>query len=170
MSKHSALWLNEALTPEEALADVDFGAYLPTDVPADWQTEGFTRYRDQDEDSLSGLWTSGYDSLRWTVSRLTDESRIVDVSCPEQYDLSLYPIPRAESVPEALWEMVNNPIFRIEDLTLELVYARAYTVEDAGDSSAYRMRFSVLYGDTVVEVSTKGVSPEWLWQQLKDLG
>ena len=169
-SKNSDLWLNEELALDEAVADVDFGAYMPREVPAGWQEEGFSRYRGQDQDRLSALWTSGYDSLRWTVSYLTDESRIVDVNCLEQYDLSLYPIPRAESVPEELWEMVDNPIFCIEDLTLELIYTRAYTVDDAGDSDGYRMRFSVLYGDTVVEVSTKGVSPEWLWEQLKDLG
>lgn len=167
--RDAQLWLNEELTLEEAVADVDFGAHMLREAPAGYQEEGFRRYRDQYQDQLSACWTSGYDSLRWTVSRLTDESRIADVNCPEQYDMSLYPIPLAESVPEALWEMVDNPIFRIEDLTLELVYTRAYKVEDAGDSDGYRMRFSVLYGDTVVEVSTKGVSPEWLYQQLKDL-
>ena len=31
------------------------------------------------------------------------------------------------------------------------------------------MAFSVRYGDTIVEVHTKGVNPEWVYHQLKNL-
>jgi hypothetical protein len=64
---------------------------------------------------------------------------------------------------------VENPIFRIEDLTLEAVQARAYEVSDAGDISGPRMRFSVLYGDILVEIDVKGASPETIFESLRQL-
>ncbi|HBD86427.1 MAG TPA: hypothetical protein DC001_03270, partial [Clostridiales bacterium] len=80
-----------------------------------------------------------------------------------------YPIPRGESVPRELWEIVNDPIFRIEDLTLEVVQARAYEVSDAGDISGPRMRFGVLYGDILVEINVKGASPEAVFEMLQQI-
>ena len=76
------------------------------------------------------------------------------------YDMGLYPIPLAEPVPKELWEIVSNLIFRAEELTLNVVWKRAYQVEEAGDTSGYRMQFSVLYGDVAVEINSKGVDPE----------
>ena len=110
----------------------------------------------------------GYDELSWTVYTISeaDESRITEIDETENYDLTLYPIPRASSVPDELREIVNNPIFIGEELTQEAVFARAYKVEDAGDSNGWRMNFSVKYGDTVVEIRAKGVDPEWMYQQL----
>ena len=87
----------------------------------------------------------------------------------EQYDLSLYPIPRADSVPEELREVVDHPIFQKEELCQEAVQRRAYTVEDAGDSQGPRMSFGVRYGDMVVELSAKGVDPGWVYAQLASL-
>ena len=84
----------------------------------------------------------------------------------KNYDLSRYPIPRADSVPDELREIVNDPIFEAEELTLEAVYCRAYKVSDAGDTDGWRMRFSVRFGDVIVSVSAKGVEPEWIYQQL----
>ena len=70
---------------------------------------------------------------------------------------------------ERLREIVDDPIFDAEELTLEAVYRRAYKVQDAGDTDGWRMRFSVKYGDVIVSVSTKGVDPEWVYQQLMNL-
>ena len=50
-----------------------------------------------------------------------------------------------------------------------MTYRRAYKVDDAGDTDGWRMKFSVWYGDVVVAVSTKGVEPEWVYQQLTNL-
>ena len=105
------------------------------------------------------------------MSKLDDyaESRLTAIDDTENYDLSLYPIPMADSVPDELREIVNDPVFKIEELTLDTVYKRARIVNDAGDSGGYRMMFSVLYGDTVVAISTKGVSPEWVFEALKNI-
>ena len=85
------------------------------------------------------------------------------------YDLALYPIPRASSVPKELRQIVDNPIFYAEELTQDAVWARAYKTGETGDSDGWRMTFSVIYGDTVVEIRGKGVNPEWIYQQLVDL-
>lgn len=98
-----------------------------------------------------------------------DEARITSVADTRNYDLSLYPIPHANSVPYELREIVNDPIFRSEELTLEAVQARAYEVLDAGDEPGCRMRFGVLYGDTLVEINVKGARPEAIVQILQEI-
>ena len=70
---------------------------------------------------------------------------------------------------EELREIVDNPIFDANELTLETVYMRAYKADEAGDVDGWRMAFSVKYGDVIVEVRTKGVEPEWVYQQLMNL-
>lgn len=156
------------LSHTEAIDDPVFGAYFLRKIPEGYSVETIRRYKDYRSNYLSGLWCRGYDELDWRVSRITenDRTRITSVTDTENYDLSLYPIPRAESVPEELTEIVNDPIFLAEELTLEAVMARAYQVNDAGDTDGWRMHFSVLYGDTLVEVRTMGVDPEWLYDQL----
>lgn len=164
-------WCDETLSHADALNDPDYGAYMIQSVPSGYTAESIRRYKDQSDDYLSGLWTSGYDEIRWSVSTFSeaDASRLTSVADTENYDLSLYPIPRASSVPEELWEIVDNPIFYADELTVEAVWARAYKTGETGDSSGWRMAFSVRYGNIVVEVRTKGVDPEWVYQQLISL-
>lgn len=155
----------------DAQNDTVYGNLFLRAVPDGFQEESIIRYIHPERDSLSGLWTKGLDQLSWRVAPLreADESRLVSKSETEKYDLSLYPIPRAESVPESLREVVDNPIFDIRELTLDLVKKRSYRIQDAGDTNGERMHFSVRYGDAVVEVSSKGVSSEWIYEQLKEL-
>ena len=155
-------------TLSEAQAEPDFGRYLPSELPTGFAESTIRRFQFQNSNSLSALWSKGLDDLMWVVSPYTEENaqRLTSVNDKENYDLSLYPIPRADSVPDELREIVDNPIFDAKELTLETVYSRAYKVEDAGDTDGWRMRFSVRYGDVIVAISTKGVEPEWLYQQL----
>lgn len=164
-------YFDNQLSQREALDDPAFGAYFIAELPEGYAVESIRRYMDYQSNYLYGLWCRGYDDLFWHVSRITDEEkgRITAVSDTVNYDLSLYPIPRADSVPEELWEIVDNPIFLAEELTLEAVRARAYRIHDAGDTDGWRMDFSVLYGDILVEVRAKGVDPEWLYNQLLSL-
>lgn len=156
------------LTLSQAQADADFGAYMLGTVPSGYMEESIRRYKDQNNDYLSGLWTKGYDQLSWQVTSYTeqDANRLTGIDETENYDLSLYPIPRAQSVPDELREVVDDPIFIAEQLTLDAVYARAYKSGESGDSSGWRMTFSVKYNDFIVRVSSKGVEPEWVYQQL----
>ena len=164
-------WFDKSLSHQEALNDSDFGTFMLREVPSGFVAESIRRYKDQTADYLSGLWTSGYDELWWKVYTLSeaDEGRLTSIADRENYDLSLYPIPRASSVPDDLREIVDNPIFSTDELTMDAVWARAYTTGESGDSDGWRMAFSVRYGDTIVEVRTKGVDPEWLYQQLVNL-
>lgn len=162
---------NDSLTLQEARCDEAFGVYIPQQFPDGFAFSDANRFVNQQWDTLSVFLTKGMDDLSWRVSRLQaqDKGRITTVADTQNYDLSLYPIPRAESVPEALWEIVNSPIFKIEELTLEAVNARAYRIADAGDSDGWRMHFGVLYGDVLVEVTTKGVTPDQLFNLLSEL-
>ena len=155
-------------TLAEAQTEPDFGRYMPSELPAGFCDAAIRRFKFQDANYLSAMWSKGLDDLSWVVDLYTEEdaNRLTSVNDKENYDLTLYPIPRADSVPDELREIVDNPIFEAEELTLETVYCRAYKVDDAGDTDGWRMRFSVKYGDVIVSVRTKGVEPEWLYQQL----
>ena len=158
---------DEKLTLEEAQNDPDFGAYLPEGVPSKFAFESAQRFLNQEQNSLSASWNSKNDYISWSVSKATDYDHglIVAASEFEKYDMSLYPIPLVESVPKELWEYVNNPVFLAEELTLDVVNARAiYAGNDRGDSSGWRIDFSVLYGDVVVRANIKGATPEQVWE------
>ena len=158
-------------TLSEAQAEPDFGKYMPSELPTGFGDAAIYRFRFQDANFLTASWSKGLDNLSWAVSPYTEQDapRLTGVDEKEKYDLSLYPIPRADSVPDELREIVNDPIFEAEELTLEAVYCRAYKVDEAGDTDGWRMRFSVRYDDVVIAVSTKGVAPEWVYHQLKNL-
>lgn len=158
-------------TLSEAQSEPDFGQYMPSQLPAGFEEAAIRRFKFQNANYLSGLWSKGLDDLSWVVSPYTeaDARRLTGINEKENYDLSLYPIPRADSVPDGLREIVDDPIFAAEELTLDAIYCRAYKISDAGDTDGWRMRFSVRYGDIIVSVSAKGVEPEWLYQQLVNL-
>ena len=162
---------DEDLSLSEAYADGDFGAYLPKKLPDGFSEESIRRYKDYQNDYLSGLWTSGLAQIEWRVYYMSeeDENRLTSVETVENYDLSLYPIPMAQSVPEELREIVSHPIFDINELTLDAVYARSRFTEELGDASGCRTSFDVCFGDVVVRISTKGVSPEWIFDALTSL-
>ena len=156
---------------KDARAEPDFGRYMPSKLPAGFEESAIRRFQFQNANYLSAMWSGGLNSLSWVVRSCTDEdaNRLTAVHEFENYDLSLYPIPRAESVPDELYEIVNDPVFKAEELTLEAVYRRSYKVQDAGDTDGWRMNFSVLYGDILVSVNAKGVDPEWVYQHLMEL-
>ena len=147
---------DKPLSHKEALNLEPYGTYFLSEIPESFAEESIRHYQDQYTAYLAGLWTRGYDELSWRVSNLTEEDkhRLTHSEETDRYDLSLYPIPRADSVPEELREVVDNPIFYAEELTPELVWARAYKSDEQGDSSGWRMSFSVLYGDVIIKVSS----------------
>ena len=87
----------------------------------------------------------------------------------EKYDVSLYTVPYAESVTAELASVFYRPVFRIEDLTLDIVRARTAFAEDAGDSEGPRISLCVLCGDILAEIKAKGVSPERVYGELSSL-
>lgn len=168
--KETHVWIdNSDLTLSKAREDETFGAYMPNSVPRGFTQSVIRRYKADNGDWLYGSWYDwNYGSIIWEVSYLDDYAagHITSVEDRENYDLSLYSFPLGESVPAALRSIVDNPVFLMEELTLDTVCARAYRVNEAGDTDGWRMTFSVLYGDVVVRVSVKGASPEWVFEQL----
>lgn len=164
-------WQDKNLPQTEALVDPDFGAWFLPTAPSGFAEESIRRYQDQNTNALWGLWTREYDQLRWEVRYLTteDADNLVAISEPETYDLSRYPIPRAESVPEQLRDIVDRPIFNAEELTWEVLSTRADTAADTGDSDGIRMNFGVRYGNIIVEIQSKGVDAQWIYEQLMAL-
>lgn len=152
-----------SLTHEQALEDELFGSLFPFSAPEGFTAEAISR----NDDSLAGLWSDGYRELYWVVRAWedADTARVTAASDTENYDLSLYPIPRADSVPEALREIVDDPIFDAGELTQAVVDARTYT----GDEGYACLHFSVKYGELLVTVRAKGVDPAWVYAQLAAL-
>lgn len=161
----------EDQTLAQAYAHPDFGAYLPQSIPKDFAFERAMRQHNKTMDSLFVTWSKGMAYLEVRVFRLEENhrGRLTTAEAPETYDLSLYPIPRAESVPMELWEVVNCPIFPAEELTLPVLETRADRVQDAGDVGGGRFHLGVLYGeDIVVEITAKGVTTEEIFTSLTE--
>jgi len=159
-------WRDDILTLQEAKADADFGAYVPTVIPAGFKFSNAHRQTSR----LSLNYYAGMRYIEISIAEATakDHARIVDISKTETYDLSLYPIPRANSVPEELWQIVNNPVFMFDELSEEILWTRAYKVDDTGDdNTGYRMQFSVLYENTVISLNIKGTEPEHVLRMLQ---
>ncbi len=162
---------NDSLSLAEARADADFGMYIPETLPKGFGLENANRFINQERNTLSVNWTKDMSYISWKVSLLkdNDKTRITHITDTKNYDFALYPIPRADSVPDELREIVDNPIFLIDELILDTVRARTYEVSDSGDEQGHRMRFSVLYGDTLVELNVKGATPEAVFEILQQI-
>ena len=155
---------------EEAHQDPDFGRFMPLTVPAGFVFDNARRTLSQTYDGLSAFWQPDSQrmcSIWWQIARLRehDLDRIVSIDEREKFDLSLYPIPWMDSVPDELIQVVSNPIFRAEEITLEAVQARVLEDSRRGGMGAW-ISFGVLFDDVVVTVTTTGVSPEDIWAML----
>lgn len=168
---------HDKMSYEDALEDPDFGRWILKDLPKDFSPGEIYRDIDYYSDELScsfrdesGRFQWCVPNFRWCASRFTEneEDRLVSVSEKEIYDISRYPPPRVETVPREIEMRVKNPIFRIEELTLEAVRLR-YDEGEINGNPYNDMVFGVLYGDILVEVSTVNMEPEWLYEQLMKL-
>lgn len=164
-----------ALSLEEARAVELLGDYIPEQVPDGYLfEEAGLSYEEGAEEkaSLWVCWCKDMDDIFLSIRQVdaagtdTEDSWkrfLVDVNMPETYDVHLYEIPYAETVPEEYREVFDHPIFMAEELTKELVQARMRTVEDAGDTDTPRGRFGVLFGNVIVEFSGD-LLPEQVWE------
>lgn len=159
------------LTKSEAYGDQEFGKYLIT-IPSKYTFNCAYRLLNQTSDFLDVLWSNGYEDIILQVSRINEDSkaRIVLPEDTKLYDMSLYPIPWVESMPEEQAYIIENPVFKIEELTLDMIQVREVrNGERDNGSGSIDMNFSVLYGDVVVEVRSQGLSAEYLYEELKAL-
>lgn len=153
---------------EEALAEEDFIPYVPQSAPAGWgDFSGRLTYQEGNEHTLSLRWSRGYGDLSIQVCLPEGDTvwgGVADVDSPESYDVRLYQIPWADSVPEEVRDTFYAPVFRAEDMSRAVVEARAYPVDDQGDVGGPRMDFSVLHGDgALVAYWSKGLSVDEMW-------
>ncbi|MBQ2327151.1 MAG: hypothetical protein II376_06365, partial [Clostridia bacterium] len=157
---------------EEAGTVDELGGFFIKEAPRGFNAETIRHCKDQNSESLHGLWTKGYDELFWNVRYIndSDEKHMTHFSEYENYDMTLYSIPLCDSVPDELLNIVNDPVFYGEELTLDAVRRRAYSVRDSGDTNGTRINFSVRYGDIIVEIRSKGIEPEWIFEQISEIG
>lgn len=159
-------WRSERLTLAQAEEEPDYGSYVQwfrAHIPGGFTFESAHRELGQNRDYLSLCWTGYYTDISITAYRIYDlPNGVMDVSRPERYDERLYTIPYGESVPEEImFGGFQDPVFRLEDMTLDLVNSRVLPRSDSGDRSGDRGNFDVLYPDgTLVSFSFKGVRPE----------
>src|SRR5699024_4606407 len=89
---------------EEARQEAEFAPYLPTEDFSGYdEFAGRLTYQEGNENILHLRWSWGYDDVTIRVELPEGDTawgNVVDVSAPETYDLRLYPIPWADSVPE----------------------------------------------------------------------
>jgi len=164
------------LTLEQALSDAEFGAFVSVNAPSPFSFTSSTKSTDQDGASLSVLWEEAADhsdgSINWKISRSAadEHTRVVHADEREKYDRTLYSFPWDKSVPEELQECFENPVFLAEELTPEMLKARAHLVDsDQVEALSQRMDFSVLYDDVIVFVNAIGASPEQLFEMFTEL-
>ena len=117
-------------------------------------------------------WSWGYDDVTIRVELPEGDAEwgnLVDTARPETYDVRLYSIPWADSVPEEYYDAFHSPVFRAVDMSREIVEARAYTLADQGDSDGPRVSFSVLHDDgALVTYSCKGLSIDQVWALVEE--
>jgi len=167
---------DDVFTLDEAYGDPDFGAYLPlqSQMPPRFAFESAHRFINQSENGLLVLWSEtpplrSFDSIRWMASKVTDWhlERLVSPEEREKYDLSLYAVPWTETMPAEIRQIAMNPVFRIEELTLDMIRTRIRFDDRAGRiPPGYSGQLLVLYGGTVVDIHVVNVTPEQLWEML----
>ena len=143
-----------------------WAGYLPEVLPEDLMETGL--FEDQENRAVSYL---SSDYSRQVQLTLRDASREIpvpiDPAQPETYDLRLYPQPYTDSVPEELAAQVNDPVFRLEDLTLSLIESRVF---DPNEGGQYRGNFRILFPNGVVAgFNVTGVSAEEIYEIIRQM-
>lgn len=162
-------WREEKFsTLVQARQEEDFAPYLPTAEP-----EGYGSYTGNKEfygrlscqegtrNMLFVRWSREYDNVEVAVYRDgTYSYNLVSPDEPETYDLSLYPIPWCDSVPERYRETVDDPTFLAADMSLAVVEARGRE----HDTGSMTYSFDVLHPDgTVVSYRCDGMTAQQVW-------
>lgn len=69
------LYRDDTLTLAEALADPDFGAYLPAEGPRGFEFDFARRYQFEEvTDYLMAVWTTGRASLQWLIQPIEEDN------------------------------------------------------------------------------------------------
>lgn len=156
---------------EEAQQKAAFAPYLPASAPAGYgEFEGTLSYQEGIKNTLFLRWSRGYSDVTVRESLPeggAPEGEPVDINDQAAYDVRLYSIPWCDSVPEEYRDTVDNPIFRAQDMTREVVAARSHSYQDAGDIDGPRIDFTIRYPDgTEATYTSKGLGEDALWTMI----
>jgi len=163
---------HDALTLEEALSDPEFGSFLPAYIPPGLDFGDARRIISQHDSSLHVNWHESWRiSISWSVNSISwhHQDSIVLAHEREKFDVNLYTIPWMDSVPREYIDYLQNPIFLAEEMTFEIVQARAIYDGRAGNLLEPMIVFSVMFDDVVVTINSSGVSTEDVWRMLEGL-
>ena len=162
---------DEQITLEQAYADPDFGAYIPKNIPEGLTFESARRFINQTRNNLRVSFRRPNELGRtyWTISKPNNYlSAFVSLDEREKYDMSLYPPPWIHTVPSELWQYVQNPIFRAEDMSFDIVMARVYNSRNNPEDIHVR-RFGVLIDGIIIDITPSRASPEEIWEMLEQV-
>lgn len=154
---------------EEARKLERLGEYIPTVLPKGYVFESAYVNQELAEENLTVCWSRGMDLI---VIHLTDggeTTAVVDIDRPETYDERLYDIPFGETVPQEYRQSVQNPVFAVEDFSMEIVESRMLVYEDNGDADTPRGNFSVLYPDGVVAAFNGRGTAQEIWDMFSSM-
>ena len=161
-------WREESFsTLAQARQEADFAPYLPTAEPKGYnEFYGRLSYQEGHSNSLFVRWSRGYDNVEVCIYRDGYYSyNLVSPDQPETYDLSLYPIPWCDSVPEKYRDTVDRPAFKAEDMSLAIVEARGRERDTGGMTYS----FDVLHPDgTVVSYRCDGLTAAQVWAMVEE--
>lgn len=159
------------LSEAQARGVEGLGVYIPTKLPEGYSWESAkasVNAKTGEYESVFLCWTKGMDSIMITVSFAdVDNMTMTDITKKETYDVSLYEIPYADTVPEEYWQSFHNPIFAAEDLSLELVQSRMKVVADAGDTDTPRGNFAIIYQEGILLDFKGDGTAEEIWEMLR---
>lgn len=156
-------WRSEQPSEAEAYALPDFMDYLPAVLPEGYSFSGAWLEQGEDRYYMSVEWTCGVQYISLSIDRMPGEVVPVNINETEAYDLRYYNSADKPEPPEKYWGIIENPIFRMEDLSEEIIVARLYTYPNETASQA---DFQVLFGDGVlIRLHCRGTAAE-IWEML----
>lgn len=160
------------VTEAEARQMAVLGEYVPTVLPAGyiWESGKLSGATEAASERVFLVWTRGMDYIELAITRVdVAELQLTDITAEETYNVHLYDIPYAETIPEEYRDTFNNPVFMAEDLSLELIEKRMKSFGDAGDTDTPRGNFSVLYENGVlVDFGGRGTAQE-IWEMFESM-
>lgn len=146
-----------------AAADAEFGSLWLRSEPSGAQYSGIHRVKSGTRGNyLSGYWEfadGAYIEYKLRMLQENDKNALISSAAErEKYDMSLYSVPLADSVPQSLWSYVDFPLFESSVLSEDIVRSRVTKL-----SGGFNIRFAVRYGSIVAEINSADIPSEQLY-------
>lgn len=157
---------NEYLTLEQALQDAEFGSVIPAGMEAEYPEYEIYRNIGETENRINSVWRNESGFINWNVrwfSEQYDEPWMISAAERDKYDRSLHPLPWPAGMTEEQMQILEDPGFLVEEVTLDVVKARAYERSYDGKTC---IAFFVKYKGMSIHISAYGAEPEYVYEQL----